>query len=401
MYPAERVPPQAVAWQGWPVGWAVPEWGSASSAADADRLMSQVDTAFACVDLNSAVLSTMPAYMTRGGAVIPSLPWLENPEPRFYTCFEEFAKQLFWSYQLGEAFVYCLAREANDPERAPYWDPAANRANHPDGWPTRFVIVPPWDLKVEWDDDRQRRVYTSGENDEVDPRDILHVRYASWPRDPRGRGPLDAARTRVIAAAALIRFTGDLASRGGVPWAVITHPDRLTATQAGELQQQWLASRMNALGLPAVMSGGISLETLQVSPRDMSLHDLLTFQESRIAVLFGVPPFLVGLPSGGDSMTYSNVSSLFDYHWRAGLRPKAQPVMSALSGWATFAGTRVELNRDEYVRPGLNERAQAYAMLHGIEDETGRAMTVAEIRERERFNGPPSPVGLTSGSGGA
>jgi hypothetical protein len=47
--------------------------------------------------------------------------------------------------------------------------------------------------------------------------------------------------------------------------------------------------------------------------------ELSQWNESRIAVLLGVPPFLMGLPSGGDSMTYSNVQSLFDYHWRAGL----------------------------------------------------------------------------------
>ena len=51
----------------------------------------------------------------------------------------------------------------------------------------------------------------------------------------------------------------------------------------------------------------------------------------------GTVPFQMGLPSGGDSMTYSNVESLFDYHWRASLRPKAQFVMRALSR-ASVAG---------------------------------------------------------------
>ena len=52
--------------------------------------------------------------------------------------------------------------------------------------------------------------------------------------------------------------------------------------------------------------------------------ELAQFTESRIAVLLGVPPFLVGLPSGGDSMTYSNVSSLFDFHDRSYLRTAAE-----------------------------------------------------------------------------
>lgn len=395
MYPAASPPLQAQAWAGWPVGWATPEWWGGTW----DRFLRQVDTVFACIDLNASVLSTMPVYLSRGGRVLPSLPWMVNPAPRFYASWEEFAKQLFWSYHLGEAFVYCLAREGEDPERAPFWDPLANRAPHPLGWPTRFVIVAPWEITVTYDTDRQRRVYASAAGgEEIDPRDILHIRYASWPTDARGHGPLEAASARLVAAEALSRYSTDLATRGGVPWAVITHPERLRAEQARELQAQWLTARMSAMGLPAVLSGGITLETLQVNPKDMALLELLTFNESRIAVLFGVPPFLVGLPSGGDPMTYSNVTSIFDYHWRAGLRPKAGAVMSALSGWATYPGSRAELNRDEYVRPGLFERSQAYAVMHGIEDEGGRAITVAEIREAERLDGAaPSVAGTTMG----
>ena len=115
----------------------------------------------------------------------------------------------------------------------------------------------------------------------------------------------------------------------------------------------------------------------------MALSELAKFNESRICILLGVPPFLMGLPSGGDSMTYSNVSSLFDYHWRAGLRPKATDVFANFSGWILPRGTDVEVDRDEYVRPGLAERAQAYSILVGI-----GAMTPDEVRAKERIGGP-------------
>ena len=79
-------------------------------------------------------------------------------------------------------------------------------------------------------------------------------------------------------------------------------------------------------------------------------------------------------------MTYSNTTSLFDYHWRAGLKPKVDPVVAALSQWALPRGTDVELNRDEYVRPGPAERAQIYATLTGI-----GVLDAAEVRQLERF----------------
>ena len=113
----------------------------------------------------------------------------------------------------------------------------------------------------------------------------------------------------------------------------------------------------------------------------MALVELSNLTEARIAVLLGVPPFLVGLPSGGDPMTYANVTQIFDYHWRAGLRPQAQAVMAALSRWLLPRGTRVEVNRDAYVQPEPYTRAQTAEILNRIVDPAGNpALSVQEIR---------------------
>jgi hypothetical protein len=100
----------------------------------------------------------------------------------------------------------------------------------------------------------------------------------------------------------------------------------------------------------------------------------------------------------GDPMTYANATSLFDFHWRSSLRPKAQTVMSGLSGWLLLRGTRVELNRDEYVQPGPYERAQTYAILNAIVDPaTGKpALAVDEIRRAERIDNT-APSDLAAG----
>ena len=61
--------------------------------------------------------------------------------------------------------------------------------------------------------------------------------------------------------------------------------------------------------------------------------------------------------------------------------------MQALSGWLLPRGTTVELNRDEYVKPGLLRAGAAYQTLYNIADPaTGeRAIYIDEIREAERF----------------
>src|SRR5687768_11934995 len=98
--------PQPSGWDGWPASWSVPQWDFGS------RFNELVDVAWTCLDLNASVLSTMPVYRTRSGQIIPASSWMTNPDPTIYTSWHEFAKQLFWDYQMGEAFVLPIMRFA-------------------------------------------------------------------------------------------------------------------------------------------------------------------------------------------------------------------------------------------------------------------------------------------------
>jgi HK97 family phage portal protein len=227
--------------------------------------------------------------------------------------------------------------------------------------------------------------------------EMLHLRYQSSVDDAHGHGPLEAGAGKLVAADVLARYAANLGTSGGIPSSVLEVPEPLTATQAAQLRDQWVQARMDALGAPAVVSGGASWKPTQMNPKDMALLELLTWNDSRIAVMLGVPPFLVGLPSGGDSMTYSNVTSLFDYHWRAGLRPKAEAVMAGLSEWLLPRGTVVEVNKDAYVQPEPKVRAETAQIYNAIRDETGNpVMSVEQIQQAERLtNATPTggPIG--------
>jgi hypothetical protein len=67
-------------------------------------------SSWAALDLNSNVIaSAMPVYQTRNGQVIDPETWMTNPDDQVYSCWQEFAKQLFWDFQMGEAFVMPMA----------------------------------------------------------------------------------------------------------------------------------------------------------------------------------------------------------------------------------------------------------------------------------------------------
>jgi HK97 family phage portal protein len=316
----------------------------------------------------------MPPYLVDAAASL-NADWLVNPHPDVYVSWNEMAKRLFWDYQgIGEAFVHADAYYAT-------------------GWPSRFHVVPPWSVNVEMRDGL--RVYTIGDMD-VTSR-ILHIRYLSSVDDAHGHGPLEAGAGRLVAAQVYARYAVSLAASGGVPPSVLQHPEELTPEQSALLKAQWVEARQSSIGEPAVLSGGLEWKPTQVNARDMGLHELTEFNDARIAVLLGVPPHLLNLPSG-DSMTYANVESIFSYHWRSSLRVHAHAVMSALSGWLLPRGTRVELNRDEYVQPGPYERAQTAQILNAIVDPTTQqpALSVAEIRRAERLDNS-SPADLAEG----
>ena len=356
--------PSASPWSGWPAEWSTPNWQSG--------IEQLVDTAWSCFDLNSSVLATMPAYRLRSGQIVEPLSWMVNPDEEIYNSWEEFAKQLFWDYQLGEAFVLPTG----------FFNT---------GKPASFRVISPWLVNVEMDGRRRR--YSVGGVDVTG--EILHIRYKSTTDNAHGIGPLDTGRARMVASRLLSRYIHEVAETGGITNEWISVEKQLSRSQVDELREQYVASRQRNPGYPAILAGGAALNQTsgRLSAKDLALLELSQFTESRIAIMCGVPPFLVGLPSGGDSMTYSNVTSLFDFHDRSSLRPKATTVMKALTGWALPRGQAVELNRDEYSRPALPERAKAYADLAKVPN----TITGDEIRAMERLRGEVSAQALTGG----
>ena len=357
IYPGANPPPEAVAWAGWPSEWAVPWDGGGAGIGG----LVSTDVVWACVDKNATAVASMPAAATdSAGIPLAQQPsWLVNPQPEIYTHWQEFMRQIWWSYQLtGEVFIGATSRFQDS------------------GYPRTLAMLAPWLVSVDLVGG-VRRISIGGE-DATD--DVLHIRYASWPGDARGHGPLEAARERLLAVKVLMKYGADLAANGGIPWAVLKHKFKLGEGQAQALKAQWISAARSRMGAPAVLDNDIELQQLQTTPKDMALSEMQQFAEARIAILLGVPPFLVGLPNAGDSLTYANVSAIYDSHWRQTLRPHSSYLMAALSAWALPGRTSVDLDADEYIRAAPLDRANTYKILV----ELG-VMTPDEVRAAERL----------------
>lgn len=216
-----------VGWDGWPAEWATPFWQESGACG-------LIDTAFACLDLNSRVLAAMPVYKLRNGQIVEPETWMLNPDPRIYTTWYEFAKQLWWEYQLGEAFI--LATD--------YFS---------SGWPMFFRVIPARMIDVEMVGLERR--YTIGKVD-VTP-DILHIRYNSAIDKPNGWGPLDAAGARVTAAGVMARYTADIVRNGGITLQTLETEQELPEGAAQDISDQWVAASRANLARPRVLDAGL------------------------------------------------------------------------------------------------------------------------------------------------
>lgn len=354
---------------GWPSGWQTPNWNQSQEFSDGHNRL--VDIAWSCLDLNSNITSAMPVYRMRNNRIIEPVPWMLNPDPTIYSSWQEFFKQVFWDFQMGETFILPMATGG-------------------DGKPSRFRVIPPWMMKVEMKSGL--REYKLGSLDVTD--EILHLRYQSTTVDARGHGPLEVMGARQTQVRLLQKYAHNLAETGGVPLYWIGVDRRISKSEASDLLETWIETRAQNPAHPAVLGANASLNQARtMDAKEMGLLEISQFSESRICVGLGVPPFLVGLAGASGSLTYSNISDLFDFHDRSSLRPKSKSIMTALSDWALVRSQAAELNRDDYTRLPLDKRMAAYktAIEMGI-------LTPEEVRIMERYYGEPAAQALTGGT---
>jgi len=330
-------------WAGLPSSWGTAwgNWNGGGGTVD-PVLGRRVSTVFSCVELNANALGSMPVGITDAGRPIDpeTYAWTENPDPRLYSGWDEFVVQ--WAASMwtrGEAFV------------------VETGVDYDTFLPASFMVLDPDRVQVEFDQDGMRR-YTLEGRPLYGGIDLLHTRYMTLAGYPRGLSPLQAAAGNLRSAGALEQYGANLAEGGGIPWGVLSTEQRLSQRQARLARQQYREQRQDLSGDPVVMGYGLTLDTLNLSPKDMALLDLRVFDEQRIASVLGVPPWLAGLPQP-EGMTYANAISLFGFHWRR-LRPIAKRLTNGLSQWALPRGRRAALSAGDYVQPDLAERSTAY-----------------------------------------
>jgi HK97 family phage portal protein len=355
-------------WNGWPVDWQVPNWGGPS------WLTSRTSTVGTCVDTIGRTCSTFPPRVMRKTELLDPQPlWTTNPEPVLYVNFDEWVKGVINSLLLrGNAYVLSTGRNA-------------------EGFPVRWVTLNPDHVTVEFED----RIVYELNREPLPAGDVLHLKYQQIPGWLLGVGPLDWTARDIVGASALAQYGSDLASRGGVPWGVLTHPGNLRDGQAETIRDQWLTAQANRGGAPAILSGGMTLETLSLSPENMALLSLREFDEQRIAAAFGVPPSYLNMPQPS-GLTYNTAQMIQSHFYWDTLRPMVKNIGDGLSNWALPRGTNAVFDASDYLAPALPELVAALVAAAPLVPEAADQLRDALGIPSTSGMSAPDPMGVTA-----
>jgi len=195
---------------------------------------------------------------------------------------------------------------------------------------------------------------------------ILHLTHFHPLDDHYGLAPLEAASIAVDthnAAAAWNKALLDNAARpsGALvytgPEAQVLSDDQYQRLKH-ELEREYQGAK-NA-GRPLLLEGGLDWKAMSLSPKDMDFLEAKHNAAREIALCFGVPPMLLGIP--GDN-TYANYQEANRAFVRGSVLPLASRIGNALSQWlAPSFGGHVRLAIDADRIEALNaDRAALWA----------------------------------------
>ncbi len=162
---------------------------------------------------------------------------------------------------------------------------------------------------------------------------VIHIRSMHPLDDHYGLGCLGAASGAIAAHNAAAKWNKALLDNAARPSGALVYE---TAEGSGLSNEQFerlkgeLADSFQGAGnagRPMLLEGGLKWQALSLSPAEMDFAGMKASAAREIALAFGVPPMLLGLP--GDA-TYANYREANKALWRQAILPLAAKILAAI-----------------------------------------------------------------------
>ncbi|MDX2095175.1 MAG: phage portal protein [Alphaproteobacteria bacterium] len=195
---------------------------------------------------------------------------------------------------------------------------------------------------------------------------ILHLKAFHPLDDWYGLSPMEAAAYSIDQHNQCSAWNQALLQNGARPSGALMvkagegNAGMLSETQYGRLKSQLdeqFSGAMNA-GRPLLLEGGLEWKEMSLNPRDMDFINIKHSSARDVALAFGVPPQLLGIP--GDN-TYANLKEARLALWEQTIVPLLQTVTDALNNWLVpMFDTALVLSLDQDAIPIFAEKRDAY-----------------------------------------
>ncbi|NBD28514.1 MAG: phage portal protein [Alphaproteobacteria bacterium] len=255
----------------------------------------------------------------------------------------------------------------------------------------RMALVPGadgWPVAYDYTVGGRKHRFHVGEG----PSPICHVRSFHPQDDHYGLSAMQAAANAVDVHNAASRWSKALLDNAARPSGAIVYAGtdgqgQLSPDQYDRLLLEMETQHQGArnAGRPMLLEGGLDWKPMGFSPSDMEFQKTKEAAAREIAIAFGVPPMLLGIP--GDA-TYANYQEANRAFYRLTVLPLATRVTGALSDWlGDFVGEEVSLRPDLDQVPALaSEREAQWARI-------GAADFLTDAEKRRLLGLPPLEVG--------
>ncbi|HVV29113.1 MAG TPA: phage portal protein [Rhizomicrobium sp.] len=347
-----------------------PRWGARDAAGLARAGVMNNAVAYACIRKIAGAAASVPWLLYDGAAELDSHPLLTllarpNPHEDGPALFERWYAFL---QSAGNAYLEAVTLDAAPRELHVLRPDRMTVVAGARGWPVAY------DYAVNGQTTRIAR-------DASGFLPVLHAALFHPLDDYYGLSPLQVAGAAVEVHNAGAAWTKALLDNAARPSGALIYkgPDGapgLTDEQFARLRNELEDAYQGAAnaGRPMVLEGGLDWKAMSYAPSDMDFAETRSVAAREIALAFGVPPMLLGIP--GDN-TYANYAEANLTFWRQTVLPLVARTAAALTRWlAPRFGEGLRIGYDADAVEALAEARQA--MWQKLNDAT--FLTVNEKR---------------------
>lgn len=309
-----------------------------------------------CVRIVSESAASVPLMVYRGDKQIekhPILDILARPNPL------QSGKELLAGFYAfleiaGNSYMEMVTAADGTPGELYVLRPERMRVvPGPDGWPARY----------EYKVGGKTHMFPVDAKSGASP--VLHLRTFNPDDDHYGLSPLEPGAYGVDIHNAAANWNKALLDNAARPSGALMFepsdgsPANLSDEQFRRLKEELEDSYQGAInaGRPFLLEGGLKWQQLSLTPHDMEFMQSKNVSAREIALAFGVPPMILGIP--GDN-TYANYQEANRVLWRLTLLPMLEKICAGLNNWLTPRfGPDLRIEYDKDAIPALTFEREA------------------------------------------